>query len=126
VNRNEDGGQDEGEEPSDTALLRRITEGDQAAFAALYDRYNLLAYHLAHQLIGEHEGAEAEVLGVFLNLWRSRPGQGWCTRLAAHQPLSRETGSRYAPATPTRPTRRWACAHPPLKTRTKVLARSLL
>jgi len=44
VNRNEDGGQDEGEEPSDTALLRRITEGDQAAFAALYDRYNLLAY----------------------------------------------------------------------------------
>ncbi len=106
MNRNEDGGQDEGEEPSDTALLRRITEGDQAAFAALYDRYNLLAYHLAHQLIGEHEGAEAEVLGVFLNLWQRRNGpdparvgvRAWLLTSLYHARQGRDTPQPHQPA----------------------------
>jgi hypothetical protein len=74
VNRDEHGGRDVAGTPDDTALLRMITGGDQAAFATLYDRYSLLAYHLAYQLIGNREGAEAVVLDVFLHLWRRRRG----------------------------------------------------
>ncbi len=57
-------------EISDTDLSTAIGARDQAALAALYDRYHVPAYQLAYLLLGEREAAEEAVLAVFLHLWR--------------------------------------------------------
>ncbi len=57
-------------EISDTDLSTAVGARDQAALAALYDRYHVPAYQLAYLLLGEREAAEEAVLAVFLHLWR--------------------------------------------------------
>jgi RNA polymerase sigma-70 factor (ECF subfamily) len=59
---------------SDGALVRRVTGGDHAALAELYDRYGRPAFALARRITGEPVFAEEVVQEVFLALWRD-PGR---------------------------------------------------
>lgn len=89
-------------EISNTDLLTAIDASDQAALAALYDRYNVPAYQLAYLLLGEREAAEEAVLAVFLHLWRRPdsydPGTGgvraWLLTSIRHTATARKRASR--------------------------------
>ncbi len=56
--------------PSDEALIRRIADGDEAALAALHDRYRLFAHALAVRVLGDGARAEDVVQDAFLTVWR--------------------------------------------------------
>jgi RNA polymerase sigma factor (sigma-70 family) len=55
---------------SDGVLVRRLTDGDDAALEALYDRYVRPAFALARRITGDPVFAEEVVQEVFLALWR--------------------------------------------------------
>jgi RNA polymerase sigma-70 factor (ECF subfamily) len=62
------------EDPSrlaDEDLLARVEEGDDGAFAALYDRHARVAYSLAYRLLGSREAAEDLVQDTFMAVWRA-------------------------------------------------------
>jgi len=89
-------------EISDTDLSTAIGARDQAALAALYDRYHVPAYQLAYLLLGEREAAEEAVLAAFLHLWRRPesydPGIGgvraWLLTGIRHTATARKRASR--------------------------------
>jgi RNA polymerase sigma-70 factor (ECF subfamily) len=45
--------------------------GDEGAFAALYDRHSRAAYWLAYRMMGERQTAEDLVQDAFLQVWRA-------------------------------------------------------
>ena len=55
---------------SDSSLLARVQQGDEAAMATLYDSYSGLVFSVALRVL--HDGAAAEdvLQEVFLRLWR--------------------------------------------------------
>ena len=57
----------------DTALVSAIRAGDQAAMAALYDRYSSIVYSVALRVLGDTGAAEDLVQDIFMQLWRN-PG----------------------------------------------------
>lgn len=59
-----------GEAAFDQALIARIATGDQAAFAALYDRLATQAYSLALYVVKDGRAAEDVVQEAFVNIWR--------------------------------------------------------
>jgi RNA polymerase sigma-70 factor (ECF subfamily) len=63
-----------GSAAADAELVRRVARGDQAAFAALYDRYCRQAYALARRVCVDPEFAEDAVQEAFLAVWRT-PGR---------------------------------------------------
>ncbi len=61
------------------ALIRQAREGDQAAFAQLFCRYEKPVYHQALRLLDRPEDAADVTQEVFLKVWRSLPSfQGDC------------------------------------------------
>jgi RNA polymerase sigma-70 factor (ECF subfamily) len=54
----------------DALLVARVGAGDQAALAALYDRYSRPCYSLARRILGDDTLAEDVVQEVFLAVWR--------------------------------------------------------
>jgi RNA polymerase sigma-70 factor (ECF subfamily) len=54
---------------TDVALVDRIAAGDEAALAALYDRYASLVYGLAHAITRRQSGAEDAVAASFRRVW---------------------------------------------------------
>ena len=58
---------------SDLELMQAVTTGDNAAFMALYDRYNRIAFGLAYRILGNAGAAEEAVQDAFMQLW-SRAG----------------------------------------------------
>jgi RNA polymerase sigma factor (sigma-70 family) len=60
----------EDEAALDAALMVRVTAGDQAAFGALYDRFDRRVYSLARRICGHDAAAEEVVQDVFLEVWR--------------------------------------------------------
>lgn len=54
----------------EVALLRRVGQGDQAAFAEFYDRLKRPIYSLALQMLGHPEEAEEVLQDVFLEVWK--------------------------------------------------------
>ncbi len=55
----------------DGSLLAAIRGGDEAAMAALYDRYSSIIYSVALRVLGETGAAEDVLQEVFLQLWRN-------------------------------------------------------
>ena len=54
----------------DAVLLREVSRGDEAAMAALYERYGASCYRLACRVLGDSHLAEDIVQQVFLALWQ--------------------------------------------------------
>ena len=65
---------------SSECLVARIAEGDEHAFAELYDRFGRPAFALAYRVLRDRDLAADAVQEGFLGLWRSagcfRPGRG--------------------------------------------------
>lgn len=57
--------------PSDGELIQAVTQGDEQALAALYDRYAGLLYACALRLSGDRHLAEEAVQNAFLSVWQS-------------------------------------------------------
>ncbi len=55
---------------SDEELMRRVGEGDPAAFELVYDRHSRAAYSLAYRIVGSRPSAEEAVQEGFLAVWR--------------------------------------------------------
>ena len=51
-------------------LVQRVTDGDQTALGAIYDRYSRPAYSLARRICADDGLAEDVVQEVFLAFWR--------------------------------------------------------
>lgn len=56
---------------SDEALLQRLVSADEAALAALYDRFGRVAYGLALRILRDRTLAEDAVQDAFLGAWRT-------------------------------------------------------
>jgi RNA polymerase sigma factor (sigma-70 family) len=57
-------------DPPDEELMRRVSEGQSEALAAVYDRHARAAYSLARRICGEEEAARRVVHEVFVQTWR--------------------------------------------------------
>src|SRR6185369_9915145 len=60
-------------EPSqiaDDALLQAISQGDESALAALYDRYRLILFGLILRILHDRQEAEDVLQEAFLQVWR--------------------------------------------------------
>jgi RNA polymerase sigma-70 factor (ECF subfamily) len=56
---------------SDVMLLRRVADRDEAAFAELYNRYNVAIFNFVLRLIHEPKEAEDLLQEIFLAVWHS-------------------------------------------------------
>lgn len=56
---------------NEASLLKRIAQQDQAALAALYDRYARILYAVAFKSLGSAQESEEVVLDVFSQVWRT-------------------------------------------------------
>ncbi len=56
----------------DRVLAQRLVEGDEAAFAAVFDRYARLAYRVARRWTGHREDAQDVVSSAFCQVWQLR------------------------------------------------------
>ena len=80
-------------DPIEEQLVKRVTEGDQSALGALYDRYGRPAYSLARRICADDGIAEDVVQEVFLAFWRDPhrfdPARGpfgtWLLTLVHHK-----------------------------------------
>jgi RNA polymerase sigma-70 factor, ECF subfamily len=54
----------------DESLVSRISQGDQAAFSILYDRYVRILYSFSMKSLNSREESEEVVLDVFSQVWR--------------------------------------------------------
>lgn len=55
----------------DTALMRRVATGEEAAVGELYDRFAGLVYKMATQSLSTRNEAEDAVQDVFVRIWRT-------------------------------------------------------
>ena len=75
---------------SDAALVLRITQGDDTALAALYERHAHAVYGQALRIVGQPTLAENLVQETFIRAWRAarttsepvRDPQAWLLRIA--------------------------------------------
>jgi RNA polymerase sigma-70 factor (ECF subfamily) len=78
---------------SDEELMRRVGDGDAAAFEFVYDRHSRAAYALAYRIVGSRPSAEEAVQEGFLAVWRGaaryRPDRGsvgtWVLGIVHHR-----------------------------------------
>lgn len=80
---------------SDRTLVRRVSDGDGAAFEELYRRHRATVLMHARKLCANRELAEEVAQETFISLWRSarcyRPGLGsvgvWLTSIARNRAI---------------------------------------
>ncbi len=85
------------ESPDDTALLRAAAQGDEAAFAALYDRLARPIFALVVRIIGSRAEAEEVLQEAFVQVWEHapdfRPERGtafcWVVTIARRKAIDR-------------------------------------
>lgn len=87
---------------SDQMLMARVVRGDEAALAALYDRYRVLAYSIALRVTGDHAVAEEVLQDVFLAVWRTAGGfqpagsvAAWLAGIARHRAIDATRGATF-------------------------------
>ena len=56
------------EKETDESILKRVAAGDDAAFAALYDRFSGSLYALAHRILEDEQDARDALQEGFLYL----------------------------------------------------------
>ena len=86
---------------SDEELLAAVGRREEAAVAALYDRYGRLAFSLAYRILGDQGAAEDVVQDAFLSVWRRaasfQPGRGsvrtWLLSIVHHRAIDRLRGT---------------------------------
>ncbi len=59
---------------TDTDLLARVQRGEDAALAALYDRYSKVVYSVSLRVLRDATAAEDILQEVFLQIWRKPSG----------------------------------------------------
>ena len=76
---------------TDLELVTAAQQGDQAAFGALEEKYQAMAYSQALRMVGNPDDAADATQDAFLNAWRALPGfQGqssfstWLYRLTSN------------------------------------------
>ena len=79
---------------TDEALLQACASGDQAAFRALFERYELALTRFFVHLLGSREDAEEAVVDTFVRVWRGAAAyrgeasaRTWLYRIAHHLAL---------------------------------------
>ena len=94
-------------------LLRAIAQGDEQAFASLYDRYNAAVFGFLLRILGNNVEAEDVLQEVFLQVWqraadydetRGRPFT-WLVTLARSRAIDRLRANDARDRTATRATR---------------------
>jgi RNA polymerase sigma-70 factor (ECF subfamily) len=55
----------------DLNLLARVQRGDEAAMAALYDRYSRVVYSVALRVLRDASAAEDVLQEIFMQVWRT-------------------------------------------------------
>lgn len=80
--------------PSEHVLLARVVGRDEAALAALYDRFGALVFTIALRITGDHSVAEEVLQDVFHAIWRTaggfQPGASvaaWIVGVARHRAI---------------------------------------
>jgi RNA polymerase sigma-70 factor (ECF subfamily) len=81
----------------DRLVAERIAMGDEAAFAAAYDRHAPLVYGAVVRFVGDREAAAEVVQDAFMALWRrahqfdasSGSLAGWLLGIARHRAIDR-------------------------------------
>jgi RNA polymerase sigma-70 factor (ECF subfamily) len=93
----------EGPEPSDLELVRRIKAGDEEALARMIERYHARVYSLSYGVLRNAEDAEEATQDTFLTLYRkigtfdeSKKFFSWFYRVALNQAYSRARRRRAA------------------------------
>ncbi len=79
--------------PDDIVLVGRMSAGDHAALAALYDRYGGIAYSVALRVLRDETLAEDAVQEAFLGAWRNAsryasergPVRAWLLAIVHHR-----------------------------------------
>jgi RNA polymerase sigma-70 factor, ECF subfamily len=82
---------------SDTALIERIVEQDEAALAALYDRYAGMLSSILNRILRDNQAAEEILQDIFYQLWLSASRfdvsrgsvPGWLAVIARNRAISR-------------------------------------
>lgn len=82
---------------SDEALIRRIVRRDEAALAALYDRYAGMLSSVLNRILRDQQAAEEILQDIFFQLWRTASGfdpsrgslAGWLLVIARNRAISR-------------------------------------
>jgi RNA polymerase sigma-70 factor, ECF subfamily len=90
---------------SDEELVDLVSEGETAAFEAIYEKYSGAAYALAVRMLGDSGAAEEVVQDAFVSLWKKSatydPGQGklytWLLRITRNRAID-EMRKRSSPA----------------------------
>ena len=79
----------------DAALIALVAKRDEAALAALYDRYSRLVFSVAYRVVGQRQLAEEITLDAFQNVWQAaasfRQDRGrfatWLMSVARHRAI---------------------------------------
>lgn len=83
--------------PSDSALVEKVLQRDEAALAALYDRYATMLSSVLNRILRDTQAAEEILQDIFLQLWRGAaqfdPSRGslpgWLLTIARNRAISR-------------------------------------
>lgn len=86
----------------DSALIAKMTAGDESALSTVYDRYSSVLFGMLMRVLNDRQAAEEVLQDVFLQLWRD-PGRfdasrgslpGWLITIGRNRAISRLRGRR--------------------------------
>jgi RNA polymerase sigma-70 factor (ECF subfamily) len=110
-----------GPEVADAALVRRVAAGDDAALAALYDRYASVMLAIAVRILGDRREAEDLLHDVFLEVWKQAhtfdenrgSARGWLFLRMRSRALDRRKSAAFSRRSDSAPQQRADAADAP-------------
>ncbi len=116
---------------SDERLVRRATEGDDAAFAAIFRRYHQDLYRFCLAILGDSQDAQDALQNTMLKVMRALPGERreiqlkpWLYRIAHNESI--EAMRRRAPIEELDPELATPAASPPEEAEQRARLRRLV